>query len=169
MNINIEKLDALHRLQEQQNGALQKQIGHGESFEALLTRQMGVSDDAMSSSAELTPGTAQAGLISQILLQDIDQKQELATDTAVLQAAFTQASGTLDMWDGYARALSSSGEGASLKEAWNMLESIEKQVAQLRRDTDSIRGKSVGFDSLLNDLEVMTVTEKFKFNRGDYI
>lgn len=41
-------------------------------------------------------------------------------------------------------------------------------MTQIKQGTAGVRGKNPGFDSLLNELEVMTATEKFKFNRGDY-
>lgn len=171
MNINTDQLEALLRLQEQQAGALRRQAGQsGQGFESLLAQQLNAGQEAQVSSGQpLVPGSAQSGLVSQMLLQAASPGQELEPDAAVLQAAFEQASGTLELWDGYARAIGSAGEGGSLKEAWEMLEGIENQVARLRQDTSSVRGQNAGFDSLLNDLEVLTATEKFKFNRGDYI
>ena len=40
-------------------------------------------------------------------------------------------------------------------------------MTRLREDTAGVRGKNPGLDSLLNELEVLTATEIFKFNRGD--
>ncbi|MBQ3058840.1 MAG: hypothetical protein IJD16_00785 [Desulfovibrio sp.] len=169
MNITTEQMEALLLRQSQQAGGLPRQSGQSGSFEALLARQMNDEADASAvSGAFLTPGTAQSGLISQMLLQSSEQSRAADADTQVLQAAFDQASGTLELWDDYARALSSSGQETSLRDAYAMLEGIESQVSRLRQDTDSLRGRNPGFDSLLNELEVMTVTEKFKFNRGDY-
>ena len=169
MNINTDQLEALLRLQEQQAATLRKQAGQqGQGFEALLAQELGMGG-AVDSGQPLAPGSAQSGLISQMLLQGTAPAQAIDPDAAVLQAAFAQASGTVDMWDGYARAIGSAGEGSSLKDAWTMLEGIETQVARLRQDTAGVRGQNPGFDSLLNELEVLTATEKFKFNRGDYL
>ncbi|MDO5484214.1 MAG: hypothetical protein Q4F27_04825, partial [Desulfovibrionaceae bacterium] len=116
MNISTEQLDSLLRLQEQQAGALHRQAGQGESFEALLARQMGEGAEVSASAGGLMPGSSQVGLISQMLLQNTEYSQALDPDAAVLQAAFEQASGTLELWDGYSRALGSSGTGTAAGE-----------------------------------------------------
>lgn len=61
------------------------------------------------------------------------------------------------------------GDQGSLKQAYELLQGIDGQVAALKDSTTTLRGQSSGFDSLLNELEVLTTTEKIKFNRGDYL
>ena len=108
-------------------------------------------------------------MISQMLLNGAGQSQAADPDAEILQEAFNQASGTLDLWDSYAKTLGSSSSGAgSLRDAYALLQGIDSQVAQLKQGSAGVRGQNPGFDSLLNELEVMTATEKFKFNRGDY-
>ena len=107
-------------------------------------------------------------MISQMLLNGAGQSQAANPDAEILQEAFNQASGTLDLWDSYAKTLGSSSGAGSLRDAYALLQGIDSQVAQLKQGTADVRGQNPGFDSLLNELEVMTATEKFKFNRGDY-
>ena len=106
-------------------------------------------------------------MISQMLL-GTTQTEPADIDEDVIQSAFSQASGTLDMWDSYVNALGSSGQGGSLREAYSLLQGIDGQVAALKTNTAAVRGQNTGLDSLVNELDVMTATEKFKFNRGDY-
>ena len=157
MEINTEQLEALLRQQEQQATTARRQTGQSGGF------------DANAAASPLSPGAAQAGMISQMLLNGAGQSQAADPDAEILQEAFNQASGTLDLWDSYAKTLGSSSSGAgSLRDAYALLQGIDSQVAQLKQGTAGVRGQNPGFDSLLNELEVMTATEKFKFNRGDY-
>ncbi|MCD7984482.1 MAG: hypothetical protein LUG19_09575 [Desulfovibrio sp.] len=169
MEINTEQLEALLRQQEQQATTARRQTGRSGGFDAILAQQLGGgAEQANAAGGLLPPGAAQAGLISQMLLNGAEQSQAADPDAEILQEAFTQASGTLDLWDSYAKTLGSSADGGSLRDAYALLEGIDSQVAQLKQGTAGVRGKNPGFDSLLNELEVMTATEKFKFNRGDY-
>ncbi len=169
MEISTEQLEALLRQQEQQATAARRQAGPGDGFEALLAQQLGGGAEwANAAGGLLPPGAAQAGLISQMLLNGAEQEQTSDPDAQILQEAFAQASGTLDLWDSYAKTLGSSADGGSLRDAYALLQGIDSQVARIRQNTVGVRGKNPGFDSLLNELEVMTATEKFKLNRGDY-
>lgn len=168
MEINAEQLEALLRVQEQQAHNARKPSGQPGVFDAVFTQQLSGQDAGAAAASPLPPG-AQTALYSQILLNDASASAATDPDAAVFQAAFDQASGTLDMWDAYAKTLGSSGKDASLREAYAILEGIDSEVARIRQDTSGVRGKNQGLDSLLNELEVLAATEKFKFNRGDYL
>lgn len=168
MEINAEQLEALLRVQEQQAQTARKPTGQPGVFDALLTEQLAGQDNGAAATSPLPPG-AQAALYSQILLNGVGASEATDPDTAVFQAAFDQASGTLDMWDMYAKTLGSSPTDSSLREAYALLEGIDSEVSKIRQDTAGVRGKNPGLDGLLNELEVLTATEKFKFNRGDYL
>lgn len=156
MEINTQNIEALMRVQEQQ---AQRKTGEAsQDFNTLLFQEL--SADSMGGAASV-PGTPQAQMISQILL---DSGQH--TDTSSRNAAFDQASGALDLWDAYARSIG--GGQASLRDAYSILEGIDSKVSRLRQDTAGLQGRNTGLDDVLNQLEIMTATEKFKFNRGDY-
>ena len=82
-------------------------------------------------------------------------------------AAFDQASGVLNLWDQYSQILGGASTDASLRQAWTVLEGLDQNISQLR--ANPIAGSNAAFDGLLNELEIMAATEKFKFNRGDYL
>lgn len=169
MKINNEQLDALLRQQEQASGTVRKQTGRSGSFEAALAEQLGLGTaGAMPTAAPLTPAAAQAGMISQMLLGNVEESAAASPEEDVLQEAFNHASGTLDLWDSYVNTLGTSGAADSLRDAYALLQGIDGRVAALKENTANVRGQNPGFDSLLNELEVLTATEKFKFNRGDY-
>ena len=169
MKVTNDQLEALLRQQSQSSGSTRPQKTQAGGFEAALTEQLGL-DNAVASSTFPTAAagqTSQASMISQMLL-GTTQAEPADMDDDVIQSAFSQASGTLDMWDSYVNALGSSGQGGSLREAYSLLQGIDGQVAALKTNTAAVRGQNTGLDSLVNELDVMTATEKFKFNRGDY-
>lgn len=176
MKIKNEQLEALLRQQEQSSGTIRKSGGQGSGFEAALAEQLGLVDGGASSTAEgtlpvggmQTAQASQASMISQMLLGATGQTDEANPTEDVLQEAFTQASGTLDMWDSYVSTLGDAGNNGSLRQAYALLQGIDGQVASLKENTAGLRGQNPGLDTLVNNLEVLATTEKFKFNRGDY-
>ncbi len=173
MEIDTQQMEALFRLQSLQaeQAARKPQGGPAEAFGSALSEALAGADGvqgAADGANPLTAGAARAGMISQMLLSATGQSQESDPESQFLQEAFNQASGTLDLWDQYANALSSTAAGGDLRQAYSLLEGIGDKVAQLKSDTAALRGKHTGFDSLINELDVMAATEKFKFNRGDY-
>ena len=97
MEINTEQLEALLRQQEQQATTARRQTGRSGGFDAILAQQLGGAEQANAAGGLLPPGAAQAGLISQMLLNGAEQSQAADPDAEILQEAFTQASGTLDL------------------------------------------------------------------------
>ena len=169
MKVTNDQLEALLRQQSQSSSTSRTQTAQGGGFEAALTEQLGL-ENAVATSAfptSATGQTSQASMISQMLL-GTTQTEATDIEEDVIQSAFSQASGTLDMWDSYVNALGSSGQGGSLREAYSLLQGIDGQVAALKTNTAAVRGQNTGLDSLVNELDVMTATEKFTFNRGDY-
>ena len=172
MKVTNDQLEALLRQQSQSSSTSRTQTAQGGGFEAALTEQLGL-ENAVATSAFSSAATgqasqaSQASMISQMLL-GTTQTEPADIDEDVIQSAFSQASGTLDMWDSYVNALGSSGQGGSLREAYSLLQGIDGQVSALKTNTAAVRGQNEGLDSLVNELDVMTATEKFKFNRGDY-
>lgn len=166
MEINTTQLEALRQLQEQSSQTPRKSAGQNTGFDAILNQQLGTGLPAGLGESAIA-ANEQAEIYSRIMLNQGDSAGEAEDpDTAVLMAAFDQASGTLNLWDSYARTLGTSTTGTALRDAWGMLQGIDAQVAQLR--DNPARAKSSALDSILNELEIMTATEKFKFNRGDY-
>lgn len=80
------------------------------------------------------------------------------------QAAVTGMEALLDRWEDYADHLAG-GTESGLKEAYAALEDIESGVAELK---DTLPD-SPALQSVADELEIMSRTEKIKFNRGDYL
>lgn len=160
MEINTQNMEALLHLQEQQAQLPRKQQNQTGGFDSLLTNQLNTVTGLPNMELARTPG-----IQLPIMLDESEQTETLDADSAVLMEAFDQASGTLDLWDSYRRTLGNPASNTALRDAWGLLEGIDQQVRQIRGN--SVRNPEL--DSILDELEILTATEKFKFNRGDYI
>lgn len=167
MKVDNTAIEAL--LQQQEQTAIRRTGGDNSAFEAALAQEMGTSEAATTAGMPPMPGANRAGLISRMLLGDAEESSALSPEEAVFEEAFSQASGALDLWDSYTQAIGSTRAESSLRDAYALLEGIDNTVSSLRKDTSGLRGQNPGFDSLLNELEILTTTEKIKFNRGDYL
>lgn len=162
MEINTQNMEALLHLQETQAQLPRKQ--QGTAFDSILNQQLNA-DPAVPG---LDPALSRLpGMYGPIMVENPEQSEALDSDSAVLMEAFNQASGTLDMWDSYLQTLGNPTSQTALRDAWGLLQGIDAQVTQMR--TNPSRSRSPELDAILNELEVLTATEKFKFNRGDYI
>ncbi len=161
MKIHADQLNALLR----QEQAAKKDAPDGSGFGAVFAGELG-QVEARAQGAQLPPLGAQAGLISGLLLDSQESVTAADPTEDIIRQSFQQASELLDSWDTYANALSS---GNDLKSVYPMLEGLEKRIQSLRQGSAPLAGKHAGLDSLINELEVLASTEKFKFNRGDYL
>ena len=73
----------------------------------------------------------------------------------------------LSDFESYAETLGT-GDKTDLKSSYALLEKISASMRELRKDTPQINQDNPGLGSMVDELEVLTVTETFKFNRGDY-
>ena len=164
MKVRVEQLNAL--LQQEQ--VAQKVQPKGEGFEAMLAKELRQPGGGAQGTLPPPPG-AQAGVIGQILLEPLEQAESVDPFEDVLQQSFQQASGLLDSLNAYVNALSARGADGNLKVLYPLLEGLEQQVGNLKQGAAPLEEKHAGLASLINELEVLATTEKFKFNRGDYI
>lgn len=162
MNIRTEQLDALRR---QQEYTASKSVPEkGTSFADALARQLSTSTEDIQQQISVPPPGAQVGVIGEMLIGSAANTSGGTTVETVVQ----QTSGALDMWDSYADALSKSGT-TDLRQAYSLLQGLDSQLTALKESAQPILGQNPELANIVNDLEVMTATEKFKFNRGDYI
>ena len=172
MEIDSQQMNELLRIQNQPTAQSTRQQTSGASgqfgslFSEALNSQSGASQASLEAMPPLQAG--QAAMISQMLLNPIEQTEPLTTQTDPVQSAFDSASGTLDLWDSYTSTLRSSQDGSNLRNAYSILENIGAQVAELKASAAQLSTQNPGLNSLINELDIMTTTERVKFNRGDY-
>lgn len=166
MKIRTEQLDALFK---QQELLAQKPTTAGkQDFGATLAQELGLTQAEASSTTAPLPG-ANNPVIGQMLLDSTEKSSTAGAEELVMQQVMEQASGALNTWDSYVGALGKTGQQGSLREAYGFLQGLDGQVAALKQGAMPVQGKNPGLDSLVQELEVMATTEKFKFNRGDYV
>ena len=167
MKIRSEHLDAL--LQQEQTR--RKQPADAGGFDELLSQQLGEAGEAQEGLPAVPPPGARAGGVSPLLLQGVEATAATSAveeaDASSVASAADSIGGLLDGWGAYAEELGKSGSGG-LRNAYAMLEGLDGQLRSLREQSPDLASRHPGLASLVNDLEVMTTTEKFKFNRGDY-
>ena len=166
MKVRMEQLNALLQLEQEQ--AAQKVQAKGEGFEAMLAKELRQPGGSAQGTLPPPPGT-QAGIINQILLEPLEQAESGGQLEDELLQSFQQASGLLDSLNVYVNALSAHGANGNLKAIYPLLEGLEQQLGVLKQGATPLEEKHAGLASLINELEVLTTAEKFKFNRGDYI
>ena len=162
MKIQTDQLTALRQTTEQSRGTRES----SDAFAAILAKETGSTSEAQSTGLAAPPLSSLAG-IDLASLQGVASTDAVADITEQERAVMNNMDTLLAKWEDYADTLAADSGGDSLKQAYGVLENIENGVRQLKEDLPD--GASPGLGSLVNEMEVMTVTEKFKFNRGDYL
>ncbi|ABB38254.1 hypothetical protein Dde_1455 [Oleidesulfovibrio alaskensis G20] len=159
MKITNEQLQAL----QQQEEARKKPRGAAAGFDSLLAGQLqGGAQGAAAQSVLPPPG---AGSVNPLLMV----QQTGQTEGAVpLSGVADTLGGVLDDWENYSRMIAGEGGNADLRSAYSTLEGIGEEVARIRDAVPDLAERHPGMGRIVDELEVMTVTERFKINRGDY-
>jgi hypothetical protein len=164
MKIQTDQLTALQQTTEQSKGTKDS----SDAFAALLAQKVGsVTDQTAQTTGLAAPPLSSLTGVDLSGLQTTDAATASSGITEEEQSVMENMDTLLAQWQNYADQLAAGSGGDSLKQAYGVLENIETGVKQLKDDLPSTT--SAGLGSLVNELEVMTVTEKIKFNRGDYI
>ncbi len=96
------------------------------------------------------------------------QAPKVATPNAE-HAVMDQMDNLLNEWEKYAGQLEGSAGHADLRQAYDSLQRIGDQVQTIKSGLESMSEEKPGLQAMVDELEIMTVTETIKFNRGDYL
>ncbi|MGE4553681.1 MAG: hypothetical protein AB7D57_11245 [Desulfovibrionaceae bacterium] len=130
-------------------------------FEDILGQEVSrTGEEAQSGLSAGTVGSAATPRVNP--LWALNQVSEVGADDAATPEEQVQA--VLDGFDAYADDLRAP-DGSGLKDAYAELEDIEATVADLKQSVPA----DSNLGGLVNELDVLAATEKFKFNRGDYL
>jgi hypothetical protein len=143
--------DQIEGVQPDQQIRKNKANAPGQAFGDLLNQEV----------AKGTPQAAQ-GIAPPPILNPLIAAAPVApvsTDTQATPAG--QVESILDKWDAYAANLANPEAG--LKSAYGALDEIAGEVAAIKETN-----LEPGLRTIVNELETLTATEQFKFNRGDY-
>ena len=161
MKINTEQITPLN----QGTANVSQKTDSSGSFESILAGQVEAQSSGQNSVQSPVPGQSIAELTTLIKTGSADPSNASSqTERTVMD----NMDNILNEWENYADQLGSSNKG-DLRQAYSTLTNIESGVQQLKSDVSSLGSGADKLSPLVNELEVMTMTEKIKFNRGDYI
>ncbi len=168
MDIRTEQLQALLKQQELQakKSPTSKSEGLGD-FEATLQQEVTLGGAEKGIQTAPPPPGVQASLANQVLLMDAENISTSGEGGISSAEAFNQASSTMDMLDQYANTLREPRHG-NLRDAYTALEDVASHVQTLKHQSGDLLEQNNELAGLVNELEILATTEKFKFNRGDY-
>lgn len=173
MKIN-EELERLLSTEQYRQQARPVGNSGGEGFESLLTQQLRQSDVTAQTDAQMLRALSDPMRLAHIDaaalggLGAVEGSGEADGDDALIQTLTFGISSTLDGMDKYAASLQS-GSATSLKDAWTALQSMNSSISGMRQEMGQLSKPHAELESMLNELEVLSATETFKFNRGDYL
>lgn len=140
----------------------------GTSFEGLLSQEVEKSRSQTGAARTLAPppGAKALGISPLLTVQEISQTEN---PSETEQKVMEHIDILLHKWENYAQVLKTPGTGDDLRQAYGYLENIQSEVQVLKGAAPSLRTENPSLKSMVDELEILTVTEQFKFNRGDYL
>ena len=166
MKIGTEQLEALQRQEQTQRKTTGGAAAVGD-FGALLSQELSGTESAQSAASVAPPGAAGIDPLLMVSAPDGVDEVDAASDSTGLDQAMEQLDGLLNNWDAYARELGQGASTGGLRGAYSMLQGIDNSLRDLKQNMPNLSDHE-GLAAVVNELEVMAATEKFKFNRGDY-
>lgn len=163
MKISTEQLRAIQ--EQEARRAKKQQTAQPDDFSGLLTRQI-ESDNVTPGAANLERTPAQTSPVP--LVSGAMENVHAGMPDSLFGEAANSVEGMFGTLESYASRLAE-GESGNLKEAHALLQSIGGQVDAFRERFSDVSAASPEIAALVNELDVLTTTETFKFNRGDYI
>ncbi len=157
MKITNDHVSAVEQQQQAERAA--RQTAEGGGFGELLAREM---DEG--ATATDVGGVKPLGVNSLLLAQVPAVEQPQAEHTIM-----DSLDSLLNEWEEYAGQLEAQGASPDLKDAYRKLSQIGGEIERLKAENPDMAQRNPGLKSLVDELEVLSVTETFKFNRGDYI
>lgn len=148
----------------QQTGTVQAKSAPATNFGEILAKEVD-SGQQTAKSAGLPPLGGTAGLAQAVAVQAAGQVTGASSER---QAVMDNVDSILNQWEKYSGQLAD-GSSSQLRQAYGTLETIQANVQKLKDENPGLENNSPQLSSLVNELDVMTTTEKIKFNRGDYL
>ncbi len=170
MKIGTEQLEALQRQEQTQRKTTGGASAAGD-FGALLSQELAGAEAAQSAAPVAPPGAAGIDpLLMASSTGNVDGVDAASADATGLDQAMAQLDGLLNNWEAYARELGQGASSGGLRGAYSMLQGIDSSLRDLKQAMPNLSDHEghEGLAAVVNELEVMAATEKFKFNRGDY-
>lgn len=135
----------------------------GGGFGALLAREL----DKTSARLDPSQVALNTSTVQQLGATDDDSRWTAGNDNSGTQQLAASVDQVLNDLERYANRLGSQSSDGDLKEAYEVLDRISSTVDALRKDASALNANPE-LRAMVDELGILTVTETFKFNRGDY-
>ncbi len=162
MKIRTDQLTPLQDVEQRQRVRSSEEPG---TFGEMLAQEVQKNSPDTEKAAAPPPG---AGVLSAQALQALQGVSQVDNQSPTEQEVMDNIDSLLSQWENYAQKLSTPLAEESLRQAYGMLESIQSGVQQIKAGVPNLDQQNPSLHSMVNELEIMTVTEQVKFNRGDY-
>ncbi len=159
--------DTTSALQQAESQERSRTSSDAEVFGDILARE--VQGTEAQGTAQTAVPPIDGGMLEIASLIEAEGTAPTADLTEKERTAMENVDSLLTEWENYADQLASGEQEGGLRQAYGVLEHIESGVQKLKQDWPGMDQENPNMGSLVNELEVMAVTEKIKFNRGDYI
>ncbi len=161
--------DQLERVRLEQQQSAQTNRGAqqtGDAFGDILSGEVAkTSSQSTASTASLPPPGGLGTLSALVGAQDVEATSEVNNSGS---AIMDKVDSVLDKLDQYAQNLQGTSGDSSLKDAYGVLDDIDSAVQDIRSANPNLAQSNPGLQNVVSELEAMTMTERIKFNRGDY-
>ncbi len=136
-------------------------------FDEMLAQEVQKATPQQQGSAEAVSSLSEVAAAGQ--LQAVQTTAPVENLSATERTVMENIDSLLSKWENYAQTLSMPEADEGLRQAYGVLEKIHDQVLQLKAAAPNLESRSPSLKSMVDELEILTVTEQFKFNRGDYL
>jgi len=164
MKVRTDHLTQLQQQKEQQQ--VRSREGTGKFGDMLAQEVQKTSPSELAKVSAPPPGARVLGAHALHALQGVSSVE---TQSLTEQEVMQNIDSILSKWEDYARQLDTPMAEESLRQAYGMLETIQNDVERIKADVPDLGQKHPSLHSMVNEIEIMAVTEQFKFNRGDYL
>ncbi|MFW5735233.1 MAG: hypothetical protein ACOCWR_09245 [Oceanidesulfovibrio sp.] len=164
MKIRPEQLEALRREEELRSRSQPDKTG---KFGDMLAQEVRKGDSPEAAEGATPPGRAEAAKATDAVRQ-VDRAEVIQPPTTEREVMET-LDHVFDKWEQYADSLRSMQQQGDLRQAYGVLEDISSDVQGLKAAAGGLGQQNPSLQSMVDSLEILTVTERFKFNRGDYL
>ena len=148
--------DQLAALQLQQKNAARNTPGEG--FAQALAQELGAQSSAATGAA--TPAAGPVVRLDQALQAAMLQKP---TEQTVMD----KMNALLSKWEDYSQIIGTAN--GNLREGYSLLADIRQNIQEVKGDLAQAPAVGQGLKTMIEELDILTTTEEFKFNRGDYL
>jgi len=154
--------DQIKPIESERQGEQKPRPVEGGGFGDILAREVEGGQVAQQVRPPLKPPPATAAILQV-------PKAERGGDRSAGQEVMQNIENLLGEWEDYASQLAATDDGPALRQANRTLESLESGVERLKSKLPELGGDNPGLKSLVDEIEILAVTERIKLNRGDYL